>query len=173
MLCDNCHKRMATIHLTQIINNDKVEVHLCENCAKEKNYMNFTMAPDISSFFNSLLGLTGQPYGNTPKSVTCEVCGMSFEDFKESGKFGCFNCYETFADRIEPIIKRIHGNAEHTGRVPQSYSSKTRKNCKDTEISEKDLFKKELEELIKQEKFEEAAKVRDKIKALENGKKEG
>lgn len=172
MLCDNCHKRMATIHLTQIINNSKVEFHLCEVCAKEKNYMNFTVAPDISSFFNSLLGFTGQPYVSASKSVTCKVCGMSFDDFKETGKMGCSNCYKTFQDRVDPIVKRIHGNAEHTGRVPKSCVAITHKNNDDKQLSEADLLKKQLEELIKQEKFEEAAKIRDKIKALENGKKE-
>jgi Uncharacterized protein with conserved CXXC pairs len=164
---------MATIHLTQIINNDKVEFHLCDSCAKEKNYMNFTVVPDVSSFFNSLLGFTGQPHVNTAKAVTCKVCGMSFEDFKETGKMGCFNCYKTFQDRIDPIVKRIHGNAEHAGRVPKNHTSKTYKSTDAEQPSEAELLKKQLEELIKQEKFEEAARVRDKIKALENVKKEG
>lgn len=173
MLCDNCHKRMATIHLTQIVNNSKVEFHLCESCAKEKNYMNFKVAPDVSSFFNSLLGFAGQPYVSTPKSSGCKVCGMSFDDFKETGKMGCFNCYSTFRDRIDPIVKRIHGNAEHAGRAPKNFITKTDKSDDVKQLGEADLLKKRLEELIKQEKFEEAAKVRDEIRALENGNKEG
>lgn len=167
MLCDNCHNRVATIHLTQVINNNKVEVHLCESCAKDKNYMNFNGIPDISSFFNSILGFTAQPYVNTPKAKTCDFCGMTFDNFKASGKFGCANCYETFADRIDPIVKRIHGSAIHSGRLPKSFETNAV-----SKVSETDLLKRELEELIKLEKFEEAAEVRDKIKDLENGKKE-
>jgi len=128
--------------------------------------MNFNGIPDISSFFNSILGFTAQPYVNMPKPQTCKSCGMTFDNFKESGKFGCANCYETFADRIEPIVRRIHGNSAHSGRMPR---------CSAENISqsrEADVLKKELKELIKLEKFEEAAEIRDKIKALEKGKGE-
>lgn len=166
MLCDNCHNRVANVHLTQIINNNKVDIHLCENCAKEKNYMNFNGIYDISDFFNSILGYTAQPYMNTPRQEACKGCGMTFDDFKKTGKFGCAECYGTFTDKIEPMVRRIHGNVVHGGRVPKSAEAEVKK------ISEADLLKKELEEAIKVENFEEAARLRDKIKALENGKVE-
>lgn len=166
MLCDNCHDRVATIHLTQLINNTKGEVHLCEKCAKEKNYMNFSGIPDISNFFNSIMGFTSQPYVNIPKEKTCEGCGMTFEEFKETGKFGCAKCYDTFAERIEPLVKRIHGSEGHKGRTPKSGST-----AQSPETSEVEKLKIELDELVKLEKFEEAAIVRDKIKAIENAKK--
>lgn len=170
MLCDNCHKRVATVHLTQIINNSKNEVHLCDSCAKENNFMNYALAPEMTSFFNSILGFTGQPYVSTPKAKTCDVCGMTFEDFKNTGRLGCTNCYKVFSDRIDPVIKRIHGNVSHSGRVPKEYTSaaKTEK----VQINEVDILKKKLDELIKLEKFEEAAVIRDKIKVLEGRGKE-
>lgn len=166
MLCDNCHNRVANVHLTQIINNKKVDIHLCENCARENNYMNFSGIYDISDFFNSILGFTEQPYINTPKQETCKGCGMTFDDFKRTGKFGCADCYNTFADKIEPIVRRIHGSVVHGGRTPKSAEPVVNK------LNEVDMLKKQLEDAIKVENFEEAAKLRDKIKATETGKGE-
>lgn len=166
MLCDNCHNRVANVHLTQIINNEKVDIHLCENCARDNNYMNFSGICDISNFFNSILGFTEQPYMNTPKQETCKGCGMTFDDFKKTGKFGCADCYSTFSDKIEPIVRRIHGNVVHGGRTPKGTEVKV------MQLSEADMLKKQLEDAIKVENFEEAAKIRDKIKALGNGKEE-
>lgn len=166
--CQICNKRNATVHFTQIVNNQKVEMYLCEQCAKEQGMYGFQMPMNVSNFFASLLGLnTGDfssinPYvQHYQKIVSCNKCGMTMEEFRSTGKLGCDNCYEVFGESLKPLIRRIHGNVEHNGKIPSRLSnamSKTR------EISR---LKELLNKAIENEEYEKAAEIRDKIKSLE------
>jgi protein arginine kinase activator len=118
MLCQQCQKREANVHFTQVINGEKVEMYLCEQCAAEKG--KFTFSPQLN-LVNFLWGFPG--FGANagfsqagPKEIRCEVCNMSFDDFRKTGKLGCANCYRIFRNNLNPILRRLHGNTEHTGR---------------------------------------------------------
>lgn len=170
MECQECEQRVATLHFTQIINNDKTEVHVCEVCAKEKGYMSYP--EDGFSFHNLLTGLFNfestsmSSQNNTTftqsKELQCPQCGMTFAEFKRIGKFGCASCYHTFSDRLDPVLRRVHsGNSKHDGKIPTRHGGDlhAKKQLED--------YKAELKELVDKEAFEEAATVRDKIKVLE------
>jgi protein arginine kinase activator len=172
MLCEICNKRVATIHLTQIVNNQKVEMYVCDQCAKEKGMYGFEMPFLVGNFFASFLGLNNNSNSSdssetklyTPQyqaTITCSKCGMSLEEFQKTGRLGCSTCYDTFGEVLKPLIKRLHGSLQHTGKVPVRFSktvSITR------EIAKlKDLLNKAIEK----EEYEKAAEIRDKIKDLE------
>ncbi|MEW9676459.1 UvrB/UvrC motif-containing protein [Lentibacillus sp. L22] len=172
MECQECHKRPATLHFTQVVNGKKIEVHVCEVCAKEKGYM--TYPEDSFSFQNlltSLFNVESSPLGNNGNSnsvftpaedIQCEQCGMTFSEFKRIGKFGCASCYHTFSDHLDPIFRRVHsGNTKHHGKIPKRQGGDLHAK---RQLEE---YKLKLKELIDQEAFEEAANVRDQIKALE------
>ncbi len=163
MLCQICQKRPATVHYTQIIDGKKVELYLCEQCASESNKLNIMFPFNISNFFSGLvLPESESHYITSPSSDNaCEICGMSFENFKQEGKLGCENCYEMYRDKLTPILKRLHGSTRHTGKVPGRLSESI-KMSKEIEI-----LKRQLDEAIKKEEYEEAAKIRDKIKVIE------
>ncbi|WP_174615370.1 UvrB/UvrC motif-containing protein [Virgibacillus ihumii] len=174
MECQECHNRTATLHFTQVINGNKTEVHVCEKCAQEKGYM--TYPDDEYSLHNLLAGLFNfdapsmESPQNTPykqkEDLQCSQCGMTFTEFKQVGKFGCAECYHAFSDRLDPIFRRVHsGNTRHNGKVPQRKGGDlyTKKQI--------EAHKEELQRLIKDEAFEEAAKVRDRIRELENQKR--
>ncbi|HBM80298.1 MAG: UvrB/UvrC motif-containing protein [Clostridiales bacterium] len=171
MLCEICNERPATVHITKIINGVKSEFHICEQCARERN--EFNIGSDVTdfvapfSFSNILTGLMDFTGNNpvtyqTEKHIKCPACGLDFEEFKRTGMLGCSECYHAFADRLEPIIKRIHGNTQHTGKVPRRTGGLIRIK-RDTE-----RLKYELKKAIDSEEFEKAAKLRDRIKELEN-----
>ncbi|NLJ40283.1 MAG: hypothetical protein GX352_01535 [Clostridiales bacterium] len=169
MLCQNCKKNPATVHVTRIINNTKTELYLCQNCASEQGEFSLFAPFSVSQLLGSLLDSAKSTVelDKTP-GLECHVCGMDYRQFKKTGLFGCKNCYRVFKDEISPIIKRIQGGAtHHTGKVPQSQSTRLRTN---KEI--KDL-KLKLQDAIKIEAFEEAAKLRDMIKDLEESKQGG
>ncbi len=166
MLCDECKKNPATVHITRIVNNQKVERHLCSVCAEKYGGMHFPFEPTFS--INSLLsGLLNQgvDYGPGAESQShkerCENCGCSFEDFKQTGRLGCSECYRVFAPNIEPILRRIHGSSNHSGKVPLRYEGQIHASRKI------DTLRAKLAKLIEKEEFEEAAAVRDEIKELE------
>jgi protein arginine kinase activator len=157
-------QRPANVQITQTINGQKSVMYLCESCAgaRQDLIMNstFNMSNLLSSIMENLQGITQVPV----KEITlqCEICGMTYEEFTHMGKFGCRNCYNAFGSKLIPIFRRVHGNTKHTGKVPAKYriEKKTAK-----EISS---LKLQLEQSIRDEQYEKAAQLRDRIRFLEN-----
>ncbi|RKD26407.1 Protein-arginine kinase activator protein McsA [Caminicella sporogenes DSM 14501] len=165
MLCQNCHEREATVHVTKIINNQKQEIHLCEQCAKKSDDINFDFDTTftINNFLTGLLdSIHSSPFKvDYIKTTTCSKCGMSYGKFKQLGRLGCFECYKTFNEKLLPLIKRIHGSETHIGKIPKKAGSRIR--LKHEIMS----LKKQLQMAVEKEEFEKAAKLRDRIKELE------
>lgn len=167
MLCQRCKKNPAAVHMTKIINNMKTEIHLCGECAREREDVSWFSPFSINDLLASFLATTGSTVtaDNRP-IVKCDRCGMDFDKFKKKGRFGCENCYQVFKEEIYPIIRRVQGGAYgHTGKKPKRENKRLEAN---KEIEE---LKQRLEEAVRQEAFEEAAKLRDYIRELE--RKEG
>lgn len=162
MLCQECRKRPATVHLTKIINGQKTELHLCQQCAQEKGEFEYLFQP-VFSFPNLLAGLMGAPASPEVPTVEerCPGCGLSYSDFAQRGRLGCSRCYETFAARLDPLLKRIHGHVQHTGKVPRRTGGLVRVR------KEVNMLRNELQRAIEREEFERAAKLRDQIRELE------
>lgn len=159
MLCDECGNKNASVHLTKIVNGKRSEAHLCDECAKK--YMNLNT--DFS-FQNIMSGfLTDMPGVENDSSLVCKNCGMSYEDFKRNGKFGCSKCYAYFENKVAPFVRNIHGHDSHIGKIPLESGKK----IKDKKILEDLKFK--LREAVGTEEYEKAAEYRDKIKEMEEG----
>lgn len=163
MLCQHCQKRVANVHFTQIVNNRKVELYLCEQCANDKSQFDLGSAFNIGDFFSGFIASNKSvPYvPSVQQEPSCEVCGMTYNNFQNTGKLGCGNCYKVFGDRLKPILKRLHGNAEHTGRLPV----KVKETLKVTNEIEK--LKSSLNKAVQNEEYEKAAMIRDEIKKME------
>ncbi|MCM3741075.1 UvrB/UvrC motif-containing protein [Oceanobacillus luteolus] len=169
MRCQECEERQATVHFKQIINGEKKEFHLCEVCAQEKGYMQMpNQGSSLHDLLTGLFNFDSAPLGAQTastqqlKELQCPSCQLTFSAFKEMGKFGCATCYETFSGRIDPIIRRVHaGNAKHAGKIPKRTGGSIQKK---RQLEE---YRAQLKKLISEEAFEDAAVLRDKIKALE------
>ncbi|UKS25624.1 UvrB/UvrC motif-containing protein [Paenibacillus sp. HWE-109] len=164
MVCQECGKRPATLHFTKIINGDKNEFHICENCAREKG----EMIPGTSNGFsihNLLSGLLDfEPSSLSAaksQAIRCENCGLTYSQFSKLGRFGCGSCYQSFSEKLDPLFKRVHGNIVHVGKVPKRSGGIIQ--CK----REVDTLKKDMMACIEAEEFEEAAKIRDQIREIE------
>lgn len=163
MLCQNCKKRIADVHFTQIINNKKIEMYLCEQCASEKGQVSFTLPLNLNKFLSGFVGADAESYINTaPKAMVCKKCGMSFDEFQRTGKLGCGECYKTYGERLKSVLKRLHGNVEHSGKVPAKLS-KSLSTSKEVE-----RLKELLNKAVQCEEYEKAADIRDRIKAIES-----
>jgi protein arginine kinase activator len=161
MLCDICGKNPATVHLTEIIDEQMNELHLCEECARQKS------AQMESQFGLSdlLAGMAefGKPEKETEAaaSVKCQSCGLTYADFKKMGRLGCGECYTSFKKYLAPLLKRIHGSSQHLGKSPGKVAKAPKKKTELQELRER------LQKAIEAEVFEEAAKIRDQIRELE------
>ncbi|NLY42694.1 MAG: hypothetical protein GX066_01725 [Clostridiaceae bacterium] len=173
MLCQKCQQRLANVHVTRIINNEKIEMHLCEKCARENenimynnmynNPFDFTSPFSINNFISAFLGSkTGHEakFRNNTNVSFCRVCGTTYDQFARSGQLGCANCYNVFQNELEPVFKRIHGNTYHRGKMPHRTGGEIKAK------REINRLKSLLDEAIKKEEYEKAAKLRDQINDL-------
>jgi len=164
MLCQNCQQRPATVHLTEIVNNQKREIHLCEECAQEKGVAikAHVTGLDIPEFVGKLASSEQSAPGRKPTSeLRCDVCGLTFEAFRNLGKFGCPNDYEVFKEGLVKLLERIHGSTQHRGKVPSRVTDRV--------SHQKELMqlKEELRVAVEREEYERAAELRDRIRRLE------
>ena len=154
MICSNCGKNNASITYKQNINGKKITLNLCDNCAHEIGIFNSfddIFSPMILDFEYVL-----------PEEIKCKKCGYTLSKYRSTGLFGCDECYKTFKKEIDEILLKIQG---------KNRQIKEEKNIKKENINQVDKLKQELQELVNQEKFEEAAVIRDKIKDLEKKSK--
>lgn len=159
-MCEICGKKEATVHLTEIVNEKVTKLHLCEECAKEKGVEmeeHFGLSDLLAGLAD--LGATAEP--SMVDIVKCHSCGFTYQDFKKTGRLGCGDCYEAFKKQLAPLLKRIHGADRHVGKIPMMVG----KTVKDT-ITLQEL-KMQMEKAIQQEEFEDAARLRDKIREFE------
>lgn len=165
MMCEDCGVRAATFHLMTIINGEKVERNLCSVCmAKHQKQIPGMDFSNLAGILNSILeNKVGQDKNEVDPEVaqiTCEQCGMTYGDFQKCGMLGCANCYKAFRTPMSALLQRIHGNTQHAGRIPDGVHSgvSIRINI--------DRLKQKLKTAIADEEYEQAAKIRDAIRAL-------
>lgn len=181
MMCSNCGKKEANFMYTEIINGVKKEVRLCSDCARKLGYldnMSFNMPLDFSNFFGDFLNeydsLMPSLFAEKTKALKCSSCGTDYDEFLTTGQFGCSNCYDVFQDRIEPLLRQLHGDTKYLGKRSGNRLSKMNVNLEKEEVKEDNklsTLKRNLKEAIKVENYEEAAKIRDEIKAIEEKEK--
>ncbi len=160
MLCNECGKNEAKVHVTHIINGKKTETHLCEECAK-KNQSLLNPSFSMENLFSAMLNNAFNSTTYLP-SKGCSKCGMTYDEFKNSGKFGCSDCIETFKPKLMPVVKNIQGYDTHKGKIPKRAggSYKIQKDIEKLRMQQK--------QAIENEEYEEAAKLRDKIREMED-----
>jgi protein arginine kinase activator len=160
MLCDICSKNPATVHLTEIIDNQMNELHLCEECAHKKSQQ-MEQQFGLSDLLAGMAEFSKAPKDEESAAVKCANCGLSYTDFKKVGRLGCGECYATFKRYLTPLLKRIHGASQHLGKSPLKVTKVLRKKIDLQELRNR------LQKAISEEAFEEAAKIRDQIKEWE------
>ena len=159
MICCVCKEKPATVHLTQIVGEKMQKLDLCEDCAKAKGVND----PASFALADLMLGLgASQELDPTAGAleIKCPRCGFSQADFKKSGRLGCPECYQTFADGLAGLLKTMHKGTRHLGKAPEALR-------KSRETGDRlKLLQKKLNKAVETEDFELAAQLRDEIKVL-------
>lgn len=165
MMCEDCGIRPAKFHLMTIINGDRVERNLCPTCmAKHQKQIPGIDFSNLAGILNSILESRKpeEPEGRDSEfdGLACEQCGMTYAEFKKCGMLGCADCYQAFKTPLTALLQRVHGNTQHAGRVPGGVHSGTsiRMNI--------ERLKAKLQKAVADEEYEQAAKLRDTIRAL-------
>ncbi|MEM9161414.1 MAG: UvrB/UvrC motif-containing protein [Verrucomicrobiota bacterium] len=159
--CSHC-KKPASIFLTQVIDGKVAKVAFCDSCPEGKEAQ--------QSLDVNIVGKASPKYElpkpslNLSSGSKCPHCGFGQDDFKELGRMGCSRCYDVFADKLSPILGKIHEGTQHKGKVPGREPEEMAITVSPQEISD---LKNRLQEHVQKEEYEKAAEVRDRIKELE------
>lgn len=159
MKCQRCPKQ-ATLHITDVLPDERwEEAHLCEECAKKYLY-----EPQTVKKAAAVKGGEGAVEGGEPEAIgekQCEACGLKFVEFRNHGRLGCAHDYDAFREDLLPLLESVHGDVKHAGKSPQRLPKGPGRQL---EISQ---LRKKLDRLVADEKYEDAAKLRDRIRELE------
>lgn len=155
MICERCHQRQASVFITEVINNNKVQRHLCSVCAKEASVKSYNQ-DSFQQFLTGLLKLQGNETKELNNSnKVCPKCGCSIDEFRKTSKLGCDTCYQVFKPYIGQILKRVQSGKLHTGKKPVRLHASVIVSEKIQELEQ------ELKIALMQEDYHEAARVRD------------
>ena len=163
MLCEKCGKYNATTHIRRVVNGVVTEHNLCGYCAAEYGYTDIG-GNSLTQMLASMLG-SGSAL-NGVSQARCSCCGSTFSSIAESGKVGCPECYKTFYNELLPYLKRVHGSTRHIGKIPNRAPLAVK-----PQLDTVESLRLKLNQLVREENYEQAAVVRDKIKELEGEQK--
>ena len=185
MQCDMCGKKKATVHLTEIVDEQMSEMHLCEECARNKS----AQMEQQFGLGDLLAGLSDAGKGSAkPEDKTallCPACGLNYEDFRKFGRLGCGECYTSFKEHLSGLLRKIHGSSRHLGKAPVNIAQASAASDGEgsalpakapvshppavTQLTHESIaeLKKQLHAAIEAEDFEKAAMLRDNIRIME------
>lgn len=174
MKCDRCASEEASVHVTQVVQNQSRVLHLCPSCARELGFAAPT--PPAGFPLGEFLAKLGGGDGEIGRAVapaqdptrTCAFCGLTFRKFRETGRLGCPHCYVTFEAHLRGLLQRIHPSTQHVGKVylpPNPTRSDVRRRL--------ETLRQRLQRAVDGEEFERAAELRDEIRQLEGARLPG
>lgn len=177
MNCQNCQKEEATVHFTEIIDSEVIELNLCKKCAEKKG-ISLTVSDAFSEFISSMVA---DPDQTEDDSRCCARCGLSFKELRQGGRLGCGECYTAFEASLSALIKNIQKGSKHIGKSPPGFKKGViKKNVLPPQVGESNEkaemdkeakikeLKGKIQAAIAVEEYEKAAHLRDWIKDLES-----
>jgi len=157
IMCERCGKEKATVHLTDFADGNPVQRHLCDECyGKEEELPLLSPGNLLSQLVASIA-----PELQQLAALKCPECGMTYLQFRQTLSLGCPNDYEAFSEPLDQLLENVHGAKRHTGRVPQGAAQQAGSGPALA------VLQRRLDEAVKDEDFERAARLRDEIKTLE------
>jgi protein arginine kinase activator len=158
MECQVCQQREATVHIKQVQDGNAREVHVCAECAAQHGLEGISPM-DLTDFLFGV-GATRDDVHSPADDKRCPGCGFTGKEFKKTSRLGCMRCYETFAGDVQPILVSMHRGDQHVGKVPLC----ERKRYDMVRLEQ------EMAAAVQTQDFEAAARFRDRIRVLSDGK---
>src|SRR5437899_9306116 len=165
MKCQSCSSP-ATVHLTDIINGHKKEVHLCQACAEQQQFIK-QQELNLPAILHSLIGQHVGQLTDELARLACPACGIKYMEFRAEGRLGCPHDYTVFRTGLEPLLQRIHRAERHVGKRPQHHRADSATLADLVELRQR------LRQAVETEAFEEAARLRDLLRQKEASNEPG
>jgi protein arginine kinase activator len=158
-MCQSCHEREASVHLTQVRDDQVVTMHLCGRCAAEQGMTVELPGAPLGAFLAAAtpLGAVAAP--------PCPACGATLADIRASGRLGCATCWSAFEGPLRDLVRRLHGATRHTGAWYDDPAGEA--DAPARRAHERIRLREALREAVATEEFETAAALRDQLRALD------
>ncbi len=160
MKCERC-SNPATVHLTQIVDSQKKELHLCGDCAEQQDFVSKQQELNLPAILQTLIGHHVGQYTDELARLTCPACGIKYMEFRAEGRLGCPHDYEVFRNGLEPLLQRIHRAGKHVGKAPRRHRLSPLRQAELIEL------RGQLRAAVDAESYEEAGRLRDLIRHKE------
>lgn len=157
MICDACNKREATVKLIAIIDGEKTERHLCSECVEQQKKQ--MRSEGLQSMLSAIIS-SARRTSVRGETLRCSNCGLSYDEFRKTSHMGCAQCYQDFRVQLKPLLMRLHGSTQHQGRMPERVDEELKVD------SRVEQLRRELEIAVACEDFEQAAELRDTLRAM-------
>ncbi|MCL2105725.1 MAG: UvrB/UvrC motif-containing protein [Oscillospiraceae bacterium] len=171
MLCEQCRQREATTHIRRVTGGTAEDHYLCAECARAGGAASALTSPGMQ-LLDLFSGLLGNHFAAQEQAVPraaagrCEFCGSSLREIAQEGRMGCARCYEAFYDQLQPTLRRVHGELKHNGKRPAEDPQAARRRRTERELEQ---LREAIGAAVREERYEEAARLRDEIRRLEEG----
>ncbi len=159
MKCHSC-SNPATVHLTDIVDGHKKELHLCQDCAEQQQLFKHQEL-NLPTILQSLIGQHLGQLTDELARLTCPACGIKYMEFRAEGRLGCPHDYEVFRVGLEPLLERIHRSVRHAGKTPRGSTAVA---ALQSELVD---LRRQLRAAVDSEAYEKAARLRDLIRTKE------
>jgi protein arginine kinase activator len=163
IMCKDCGKRPSTVHYTEIVNNQMTSMDLCAECAELRGIsVDKQESYGLGDLVAGLIDSAAETESEKMGKVRCPACGFAYSSFKKVGRFGCPECYTAFEKQLVPLLRQLHGSTRHEGKSPKTLGPKAALRQEIVELQES------LAKAVTNERYEEAARIRDRIRDLES-----
>jgi protein arginine kinase activator len=163
MLCEECGKNQAEVLVTTVVNGQSATRHLCRACLKK--YQAGDLQAVLAAILSAMAGKLQEADEETP-DIVCPKCGETYAEFQKTGMLGCAECYQAFRPQLTPMITKLQGRSQHAGRRPPVNEEEQARMDRMEELRAR------MEAAVAVENFEEAAKLRDELRAMTPAKEE-
>jgi protein arginine kinase activator len=157
--CQFC-SNTATVHLTDIVKNQKRELHLCQSCA-ESQHLVHKQELNLPTILQSLIGQHLGPQTDELARLVCPACGIRYMEFRAQGRLGCPHDYTVFRSGLVTLLRRIHRGERHVGKRPRRPAPSPTRQAEQMDL------RRRLQKAVATEAFEEAARLRDLLRQKE------
>ncbi len=151
MKCELCKKQKAEVAVKQVVDGEERELFVCSTCAQR------TAGTLVTSLVEMLLGAAIDLQLPERDPLVCPGCGLPRPEFRKRARVGCACCYETFARELAPMLRDMHSGDHHVGKVP----------ARERMIQTRSQLETALKTAIRNQRYEEAAVLRDRIRNLQ------
>ncbi len=169
-ICSSCQKNPSTIVLMDLDGGSvSSQQHLCSPCAEKLGVVQPKTPLKLSAdLLEDLLGSVQQKASQKRREPGCPGCGMTTQQFKNTGRLGCPRCYESFRDDLVPLLQRVHESSQHRGRLPGQLQAAPPPMLRaSAPMEELVTLRKQLDDAVRGERYEEAASLRDALRRAE------